>query len=101
VQVIRFNKDLTILAMSGEVVVDYPLKVKEEYTNENLFIAGYCNEVQCYIPSKRLLTEGGYEVETSMIYYGYPGPFAGNVEEMIFGAIHKAMKQTGARLSKK
>ena len=100
VQVIRFNRDLTILAMSGEVVVDYPAKVKEMYAGENMFIAGYCNEVQCYIPSKRILKEGGYEPESSMIYYGYPGPFADNVEEKILGAVKKVMKNSGARLSK-
>ena len=54
-QVLRFNNDLTILAMSGEVVVDFSLKMKKEYRNENLFVAGYCNEVMCYIPSLRVL----------------------------------------------
>lgn len=101
VQAIRFNNDLTILAMSGETVVDYPIRVKKEYAKENLFMAGYCNEVQCYIPSKRILEEGGYEAESSMIYYGYPGPFANTVEDKIFSAIHKVMNHTGARLSKK
>jgi neutral ceramidase len=101
VQVIRFSKDLTILALGGEVVVDYPIEVKEMYAGENLFVAGYCNEVQCYIPSKRILKEGGYEPESSMIYYGYPGPFADNVEEKIIGVVKKGMKHTGARLSKR
>jgi hypothetical protein len=101
VQVIRFNRDLTILAMSGEVVVDYPFKLKEMYARENMFIAGYCNEVQCYIPSKRILKEGGYEPESSMIYYGYPGPFADNIEEKILGSVQKVMKHSGARPSQK
>lgn len=61
-----------------------------------MFVAGYCNEVMCYIPSRRVLDEGGYEVDRSMIYYGFPGPFAGNVEDRIFSAIHLAMKATGA-----
>jgi hypothetical protein len=100
VQAVRFNKDLTILALSGEVVVDYSLKAKKEFANENLFVAGYCNEVQCYIPSRRVLAEGGYEANSSMIYYGLPGPFANTVEDKIFSAIHKVMKDTGARLSK-
>jgi len=100
VQVIRFNRDLTILAMSGEVVVDYQLKVKKMYAGENMFVAGYCNEVQCYIPSARILKEGGYEPESSMIYYGYPGPFADNVEEKILGAIQKVMKHSGVRPTK-
>jgi len=100
-QVIRFNKDLTILAMSGEVVIDYSLKMKKEYSNENLFVGGYSNEVMCYIPSRRVLDEGGYEANESMIYYGLPGPFANNVEEKIVTAIHRIMKNVGAKPSKK
>ena len=96
-QAVRFNKDLAILAMSGEVVVDYSLKMKKMYSNENLFVAGYCNEVMCYIPSKRVLDEGGYEPNESMIYYGLPGPFANNVEEKIITAIHRLMHQVGAK----
>jgi neutral ceramidase len=100
VQAIRFNNDLTILALSGEVVVDYSLRSKKEYPKENLFVAGYCNEVQGYIPTKRVLEEGGYEPETSMIYYGLPGPFANNIEDKVFSAIHTVMKHVGARPSK-
>ena len=97
VQAIRFNKDLTILGMGGEVVVDYSLNTKKQYPNENLIVAGYCSEVTCYIPSLRILREGGYEANESMIYYGLPGPFADNVEELVTGAIRKVMKGVGAR----
>jgi len=98
VQAVRFNKDFTILALGGEVVVDYSLKTRERYPRENLFVAGYSTEVQCYIPSLRVLKEGGYEPETSMIYYGLPGPFADNVEQKVVSAIDRVMKKTGARL---
>ena len=100
-QVVRFNNDLTILAMSSEVVVDYSLNMKKEYSHENLFVAGYCNEVMCYIPTRRILEEGGYEANESMIYYGLPGSFANNVEEKIVTAIHDMMKHVGAKPSKK
>jgi hypothetical protein len=98
VQAVRFNKDFTIIALSGEVVVDYSLTAKKMYPGENLFVAGYCTEVPCYIPSRRILLEGGYEPETSMIYYGLPGPFADNVEEKVLGAVKLVMKKTGAKL---
>jgi len=101
IQAVRFNNDLAILALSGEVVVDYSLRMKKMYSNENLFVAGYCNEVMCYIPSRRVLDEGGYEPNESMIYYGLPGPFAGNVEEKIVTAIQHIMKHVGARPAKK
>jgi len=81
VQAIRFGKEFTMLAMSGEVVIDYDLRAKKTYPKEPLFVAGYSNEVMCYIPSKRVLQEGGYEAESNMIYYGMPGPFADSIEE--------------------
>ena len=95
-QAIRLDKSFTLLALGGEVVVDYQLRAKREYPKENLMVAGYSNEVMCYIPSLRVLKEGGYEVIDSMIYYGQPGPLAEDVEDLVFDAIHKVMKRVGA-----
>jgi neutral ceramidase len=97
VQVIRFGQDLTFLALGGEVVIDYALRAKEEYAGENLVVAGYCNDVMCYIPSKRVLAEGGYEPVESMVYYGLPGPFAPTVEEQIFKSARKLLRRVGAK----
>jgi neutral ceramidase len=97
IQAVRFGNDLTILALSGEVVVDYSLKTKKLFAAENIYVAGYCNEVICYIPSKRVLKEGGYEADESMVYYGMPGPFADDVEERIFIGIKQALKTVGAK----
>ena len=51
VQAIRFGKDVTILALGGEVVIDYDLRAKSEYPKSKLIVAGYSNDVMCYIPS--------------------------------------------------
>lgn len=48
----------------------------------------------CYIPTKRILAEGGYEADQSMVYYGMKGPFKDNVEEKIFSAIEFVMRKT-------
>ena len=93
VQAIRLGRELTILALAGEVVVDYSLRVKREFPDAGLFVAGYSGEVMCYIPSKRVLSEGGYEAEDSMIYYGMPGPFDEGIEERVFDAIRKVMRR--------
>ena len=42
---------------------------RKKISEEKLFVAGYCNEVTCYIQSKRVLKEGGYEPDESMVYY--------------------------------
>lgn len=101
IQAIRLGRDLTILALGGEVVVDYALRCKWEYAGENLMVIGYANEVMSYIPSQRVLREGGYEAETSMIYYGHPGPYADDVEERIFGGIHQVLGRLGVEPKKK
>jgi hypothetical protein len=97
VQVVRLGRDLTLLALAGEVVVDYVRRSKREFPSENLIVAGYCHNVMGYIPSKRVLREGGYEAVDSMIYYGQPGPFAESVEEDVFAAIARVMEKVGVR----
>ncbi len=98
-QVVRFGEGMTFLAMGGEVVVDYSLRAKREFPTENLVVAGYSNDVSCYIPSLRVLREGGYEPDISMIYYGQPGPFAETVEETIFKSIRDLLSEAGAPLT--
>ena len=83
--------DLTLLALSGEVVVNYALRAKRELDGEMLIVAGYCNDVPAYIPSERVLDEGGYEGGDAMIYFGLPTSFAAGVEAQIFSAIHEVI----------
>ena len=97
IQAVRFGKDLTILGLADEVVVDYSLMNKQRYKSENLFVAGYCSQVNCYIPNKRILKEGGYEADDSMIYYGFPGPFSDTVEDLIMDKIGVMMKALGVK----
>lgn len=97
VQAIRFGKEFTLLALGGEVVVDYSHRVKRHFNSEKLIVAGYSNDVMCYIPSYRILKEGGYEGLTSMIYYGQPGPFAADVEDRVWDAIRNVMKRLGVK----
>ncbi|HET6425678.1 MAG TPA: neutral/alkaline non-lysosomal ceramidase N-terminal domain-containing protein [Planctomycetaceae bacterium] len=93
-QVIRFGSDLTLIAMSGEVVVDYSLRLKRELGNENVWVAGYSNDVFGYVPSQRVLKEGGYEAGGAMLYTSFPGPFAEDVEERLIAGIRALLEKT-------
>ncbi len=97
VQAIRLGGEFTLLALAGEVVVDYALRIKREYGQENLAVLGYSHEVMCYIPSQRVLREGGYEPVDSMIYYGQPGPFSEHVEDQVMEAVGQVLSQVGVR----
>lgn len=83
VQVWRIGNNVTMTMLGGEVVVDFSLRLKHELPGPSTWVAGYCNDVMAYIPSKRVLLEGGYEGETAMIYYGLPSKWSENVEEHI------------------
>jgi len=90
----RFGGEFTLVALGGEVVVDYALRLKRQYGFDRTWVAGYSNEVMSYIPSRRILDEGGYESDASMIYYGRPGRYDDSVEEIIVGKVAALVERT-------
>jgi hypothetical protein len=96
---VRFGRDLAILFLGGEVVVDYALRAKRELAlrGEDLIVAAYTNDVMCYIPTVRIIREGGYEPDGSMLFYGMPGPFDETVEDAVFSAMARALEGVGRR----
>jgi hypothetical protein len=92
VQTWRLGKDITWVMLGGEVVVDYSLRLKKEL-GPGLWVMGYANDVMAYIPSARVLKEGGYEGGGSMVYYGLPAVWGTKVEELIVEEIGKQVKQ--------
>ncbi len=89
IQVWRLGGKLTFITLGGEVVVDYAVRLKSQHGADRTWVAGYSNDVMAYIPSRRVLTEGGYEGGGAMVYYGLPSPWAPEVEEDIIGAVSK------------
>jgi len=85
VQVVRFGDDMSMVAIAGEVVTDYAIRLRREFDDDRLWVAGYSNEVFAYLPSERILAEGGYEGGGAMVYFGWHGPFKPGVEELVVG----------------
>ena len=79
---------VTWVLLGGEVVVDYALRLKREL-GDGLWVAGYANDVMAYIPSARVLREGGYEGATSMMYYGLPSVWGPEVEERVVAEVRR------------
>ena len=106
IQIWRFGKDLTLVALSGEVVVDYALRLKKELGADRTWVVAYANEVPCYIPSERILKEGGYEAgwdsdqgpgvpgaTSNVLFYGWAAPLASGVEDRVIAAVHSLLKR--------
>jgi len=99
VQVAQFGSDLTVVALAGEVVVDYSLRLKAELAGPPVWVAAYSNDVFGYVPSLRVLQEGGYEAVGATLYYGLPGPFAPSVEKLIVDKVHELVRKVRASKS--
>ncbi len=93
VQVWHLGPELRWVLLGGEVVVDFALRLKQELGPGSTWVAGYSNDVMAYIPSRRVLLEGGYEGATAMIYYGLPTSWAPEVEEAIVKQVHQSAKK--------
>ena len=91
VQTWNFDRDLAMVFLEGEVVVDYSTRLKTEFDSARLWINAYANGVPTYIPSRRILKEGGYEGGGAMVYYDVPTRFAPAVEDLIVNSVHDLM----------
>lgn len=93
IQVWQLGKGITWVALGGELVVDYQLRLKRELGEHSTWVTGYANDVMAYIPSERVLLEGGYEGDTSMIVYQLPSRWKAGLEDQIVSTVHRLVKQ--------
>ncbi len=91
VQAWRFGEELAIVFLASEVVVDYSLRLKSELDADRLWVGAYSNAFPCYIPSERVLAEGGYEGGSAMLYFGPPTRFAPGVEQLVIDTVHRLL----------
>ena len=91
VQTWCFGDDLALVFLGGEVVVDYALRLKWEIDANRVWVTAYSNDVPCYIASKRVLSEGGYEADQSMVFYGRPARLAPEAEDLIVRTVHQLL----------
>ncbi len=97
VQTWEFGRDLAMVFLAGEVVAEYSLRLKRELGGRGLWVNAYANAVPCYIPSRRMYPEGGYEVDASMDYYGWPARLAEGTEDLIVGAVRTMVADEAKR----
>ena len=88
VQAWAFGDEFAMVFLGGEVVADYALRLKRELGVSRLWVNAYSNHVPCYIPSRQVLKEGGYEADAAMDYYGFPTRLAEDTEDRIVRTVH-------------
>jgi putative membrane-bound dehydrogenase-like protein len=89
IQTFAFGDSLAMVYLAGEVCVDYSLRLKSELDPERVWMHGYSNDFCAYIPSERLLKEGGYGGGAEVVYFALPNTLATGVEEKIISKVHE------------
>jgi len=91
----QFGDDLTLVALSGEVVVDYVRLIEEAIGPNKLWVSAYNHDVFGYLPSARVLREGGYE--TRGLYSGGIGLFAPEGEQVVVDQVKRLAAEAGRK----
>ncbi|MCI0540420.1 MAG: neutral/alkaline non-lysosomal ceramidase N-terminal domain-containing protein [Verrucomicrobiales bacterium] len=95
VAVWQFGSDLTLVGLSGEVVVDYVPLIEQAIGPLQLWFAAYCNDVFGYVPSARVLKEGGYECRGLYTTSGFFSPAA---QDALVTKVRELAQRAGRKL---
>jgi hypothetical protein len=99
IHALALGDQLTLVALSGEVVVDYAIRLQKELGGEGrtLWVAAYANDVIGYIPSTRVLKEGGYEGGEAFYGSTWPAPLADDIESIVVTAAREVVNKVRAK----
>lgn len=89
----QFGGDLTLVALSGEVVSDYVDLVERALGRTGLWLSAYNNDVFGYLPSARVLADGGYE--TRGVVHGGLGFFSPAAQDVLVAKIKELADSAG------
>lgn len=94
-QAIRFGDELLMIAMSGETVIDWAIQFKQQFASvaPMIWVAGYCNDMFGYVPTKRILAEGGYEGGRATLWSWMPAAFTDEVEDRLTQAVTRLVQR--------
>ena len=91
----QFGDDLTLVGLPGEAVADYALMLREILGPERLWVAAYCNESFGYLPTAKMLSEGGHETMCLTLAVGF---FSPKVQDVVIDTVRQLARKAGRRL---
>ena len=93
VQTLRCGSDFALVALAGEMSVEYALRHRRELGGHfgSVWTLGYANGMVGYVPVRRQLAEGGYEVVDNNRRLFYTGPFSADSEGAISAAVRRCL----------
>jgi putative membrane-bound dehydrogenase-like protein len=99
IQTWSFGDSLAMVFLAGEVCVDYSLRLKQDFDPQRIWLHGYSNDFCAYIPSERLLNEGGYGGGAETVYFALPATFQPGLEQQVIDEVHRQVPLEFARVA--
>lgn len=97
IQTFAFGDRLLMVFLAGEVCVDYSLRIKSEFDSARLWVNAYSNDFACYVPSERLVREGGYGGGAETPYFALPTTLKAGLEQLIMDEVRRQAPQVFVR----
>ncbi len=94
IQTWSFGDSLSMVFLAGEVCVDYSSRLKKELNRDHLWINAYANDFCAYIPSERLLKEGGYGGGAEVVYFALPTTLKPGLEKKIIDEVRRQVPKS-------
>ena len=93
IQTVRFGNTLAVVTLAGEMTVEHGLRLKREVGPhfDNVLVMAYTNDIVGYVPVRRQISEGGYEVWSSQQYWKRTGPYVAETEDRIHAAVSRSL----------
>jgi len=77
--IVRLSEDAYIAFLCGEVCFEVKQHIQKVFGDRSLFFIGY-GDATAYIPDDKLLAEGGYEPEESVVEFCLKGKFKPGID---------------------
>ncbi len=89
--ILKLDDDFHIFHLGGEICYDVKLQLQKAFEALKIIFIGFC-DCTAYIPSDRIIQEGGYEAEGSVIEYMLKGKFAPGIDLRVYEYFNKYIK---------
>ena len=84
---VQLGKGLRLIGIEAEIVAELGELIENAYGDGITFPMGYTDGTQMYLPTSKMIDEGGYEAE-SYYEYRHPASLAKGIENILLQGIH-------------
>ena len=99
----QFDGDLTLVALPAEPVAEYVSLIQKALGADKLWVAGYNNDCFGYLPTDKVVREGGHEAIGVTLFswdeklFGNVGFFAPGVQDVVLGTVRDLAAKAGRK----